>query len=38
VITSVTQAYLPAAAIYIPYLLMVVILIFRPHGLVGKRT
>jgi branched-chain amino acid transport system permease protein len=38
VVTSVTQSYLPAAAIYIPYLLMVVILVFRPRGLVGKRS
>lgn len=38
VITSVTQSYLPSAAIYIPYVLMVVILIFRPRGLVGRRT
>jgi branched-chain amino acid transport system permease protein len=38
IIASVTQAYLPAAAIYIPYLLMVVILIFKPRGLVGRRT
>ena len=37
VITSLTQAYLPQAAIYVPYVLMVVILIGRPLGLVGKR-
>ena len=38
VVTSMTQSYLPAVAIYIPYLLMVVILVFRPRGLVGKRS
>jgi branched-chain amino acid transport system permease protein len=38
VVTSLTQSYLPAAAIYIPYLLMVVVLIFRPRGLVGRRA
>jgi branched-chain amino acid transport system permease protein len=37
VVTSLTQSYVPSAAIYIPYLLMVVILIFRPRGLVGRR-
>lgn len=37
VVTSIIQAYLPVAAIYVMYILMIIILIFRPLGLVGKK-
>ena len=36
VFSSVAGTYLPAAAIFVPYFLMVVILIFRPQGLLGR--
>lgn len=36
VFSSVAGTYLPGAAIFVPYFLMVVILIFRPRGLLGK--
>ena len=36
VFSSVAGTYLPAAAIFVPYFLMVAILIFRPQGLLGR--
>jgi branched-chain amino acid transport system permease protein len=36
VFSSVAGTYLPAAAIFVPYFLMVIILIFRPQGLLGR--
>jgi branched-chain amino acid transport system permease protein len=38
VITSLAQAYLPAMAIYVQYILMVIILAIRPSGIIGKRA
>jgi branched-chain amino acid transport system permease protein len=36
VFSSVAGTYLPAAAMFVPYFLMIVILIFRPQGLFGR--
>jgi branched-chain amino acid transport system permease protein len=38
VVTSMAQAYLPIIAIYMQYILMIIILVFRPWGLIGKKT
>lgn len=38
IITSLTQAYLPAIAIYMEYFLMVLILVVRPSGILGKTS
>jgi branched-chain amino acid transport system permease protein len=36
VFSSLAGTYFPQAAIFVPYLLMVLILIFKPQGLLGK--
>ena len=36
VFSSVAGTYVPAAAMFVPYFLMVAILIFRPQGLLGR--
>jgi branched-chain amino acid transport system permease protein len=36
VFSSLAGTYLPSAAIFVPYFLMIVILIFRPQGLLGR--
>jgi branched-chain amino acid transport system permease protein len=36
IITSLAQAYLPSIAIYVMYILMVIILVLKPSGLVGR--
>jgi len=36
VFSALAGTYLPAAAIFVPYILMITILIFRPRGLFGK--
>jgi branched-chain amino acid transport system permease protein len=38
VITSLMQAYLPSVAIYVMYILMVIILISKPSGIIGKTS
>ncbi len=35
--SALAGTYLPAIAIFVPYILMVIILIFRPQGLLGRR-
>ena len=36
VFSSVAGTYLPAATMFVPYILMIAILIFRPQGLLGR--
>jgi branched-chain amino acid transport system permease protein len=36
IVTSLAQAYLPVIAIYTMYILMVIILVLRPSGIIGK--
>jgi branched-chain amino acid transport system permease protein len=36
IFSSLAGTYFPAAAIFVPYFLMILILVFRPHGLFGR--
>jgi branched-chain amino acid transport system permease protein len=38
IVTSMAQAYAPATAIYVMYMLMVIVLGLKPSGLLGKRS
>jgi branched-subunit amino acid ABC-type transport system permease component len=38
IITSVAEAYLPSAAIYMMYILMIIILVVKPSGIVGRAS
>ncbi len=38
IITGLAQAYVPIIAIYMQYILMIIILVLRPWGLIGKKT
>jgi branched-chain amino acid transport system permease protein len=38
IVTSLAQLYLPATAIYVMYVLMVIVLVFKPSGLLGRHA
>jgi branched-chain amino acid transport system permease protein len=38
IITSLVQAYLPSFAIYVAYMLMIIILVLKPSGIVGRAS
>jgi branched-chain amino acid transport system permease protein len=38
IVTSLAQAYLPVIAIYVMYILMVIILVLKPSGIIGKKS
>ncbi|MGA3307792.1 MAG: branched-chain amino acid ABC transporter permease [Xanthobacteraceae bacterium] len=38
IVTSLAQRYYPATAIYVMYVLMVIVLVLKPSGLLGRRA
>ena len=38
IVTSLAQGYFPGTAIYVMYALMVIVLVFKPSGLLGRRA
>jgi len=38
IVTSLAEAYLPVTAMYVMYILMVIILVFKPSGIIGRRA